>query len=289
MKLAPGVFLGLPMRKRSVAGAVFAEYRYRPATNLVQHSHELGYFSFVLSGSYDERFSTARENHCTSEVALYHPAGEQHSDRFGVRGGHLFSIEISAECLRRAEEYELIVDKRIVFRRPEAEILKRRAFTAFSDPRPVSALILQSVVSELLYQLPWKYSVAPESSSPQWLMRAIEILHAEFREPLRLTSIAERVGTHPVHLARTFRRHRGVTIGNYIRRLRIEHAVEALSRNKGSLAEIACEAGFCDQSHFGRTFKAAVGMTPQQFRSLGANHILSGRKLLYEHLSTSHT
>ncbi|MBV9781790.1 MAG: helix-turn-helix transcriptional regulator, partial [Acidobacteriaceae bacterium] len=91
-------------------------------------------------------------------------------------------------------------------------------------------------------------------------MRAIEILHVEFREPVNLPSLANRVGTHPVHLARTFKRHRGKPIGDYVRELRVSHALEALTNTRKSLAEIASESGFSDQSHFGRVIKAHTGL-----------------------------
>jgi AraC family transcriptional regulator len=45
-----------------------------------------------------------------------------------------------------------------------------------------------------------------------------------FAEPLPLTSVAQRVGVHPVHLARTFRRFYQTTFAGYVRHVRIEFA-----------------------------------------------------------------
>jgi AraC-like DNA-binding protein len=39
-------------------------------------------------------------------------------------------------------------------------------------------------------------------------------------------------------------------------------------RGDRSLAEVAYEAGFADQAHFTRTFKAAFGLTPARYRAL---------------------
>jgi AraC family transcriptional regulator len=44
-------------------------------------------------------------------------------------------------------------------------------------------------------------------------------------------------------------------------------ASEQLTLAKRSLANVAVEAGFCDQSHFNRTFKRFTGMAPGQYRS----------------------
>ena len=93
----------------------------------------------------------------------------------------------------------------------------------------------------------------------------VEILHAEFCQPFSLTALAQRVGAHPVQLARAFRRCQRVTVGQYVRRLRVDYAMNALA-GCDSLPDIAARAGFSDQSHLGRVFRAATGMTPGQFR-----------------------
>ena len=82
-----------------------------------------------------------------------------------------------------------------------------------------------------------------------------------------LMSVAAAVEVHPSHLARVFRKFYGCTLGDFLRRVRLEHAVQALSRQEKSLAEVALAAGFCDQSHLTRAFKSHLGMTPAKFRS----------------------
>jgi AraC family transcriptional regulator len=83
---------------------------------------------------------------------------------------------------------------------------------------------------------------------------------------LSLTSLAEAIGIHPVYLASEFRRHYRRSIGAYVRRLRVDYACRQLTTTEAPLAEIALAAGFADQSHFSRTFKSHVGMTPLAYR-----------------------
>ena len=77
---------------------------------------------------------------------------------------------------------------------------------------------------------------------------------------------------HPVHLAREFRRFQRCTIGEYIRQLRIERACRQLHASDEPLATIASAVGFSDQSHFSRTFKRLIGMTPAGYRATFAAH-----------------
>jgi AraC family transcriptional regulator len=78
--------------------------------------------------------------------------------------------------------------------------------------------------------------------------------------------VAQRVGVHPVHLARTFRRFYQTTFAGYVRHVRIEFARRELAASSASLSAIAAAAGFCDQSHFSRLFKQYTGVTPAEYR-----------------------
>jgi AraC family transcriptional regulator len=102
---------------------------------------------------------------------------------------------------------------------------------------------------------------------PRWMARVTDFLHDRYQEHISLGEIASTVGVHPVHLARQFRRYEGCTIGEYIRRLRIELACRKLRVSNESLSAIAAGVGFADQSHFSRIFKNIVGITPAQYRA----------------------
>jgi AraC family transcriptional regulator len=75
---------------------------------------------------------------------------------------------------------------------------------------------------------------------------------------------------HPVHLSREFHKHFRMTVGEYIRKRRIEHASELLSNSELPMSEIASICGFSDQSHFCALFKKHLGMTPGNFRDVSA-------------------
>jgi AraC family transcriptional regulator len=65
---------------------------------------------------------------------------------------------------------------------------------------------------------------------------------------------------------RLFRAHRNCSPGEYLRQLRIAHAARELARSARSIADIAVEAGFYDQSHFTNAFKRQLGVTPAEYR-----------------------
>ena len=69
-------------------------------------------------------------------------------------------------------------------------------------------------------------------------------------------------------LSREFRKHYDTTIGEFIRKRRIEHACQLLASSDTSLSEIALVCGFSDQSHFCAMFKSHTGLTPAKFRDM---------------------
>ena len=71
---------------------------------------------------------------------------------------------------------------------------------------------------------------------------------------------------HPVTLARAFRTFYGCSVGEYLRRVRVDLAGRWLSDTNLGLAQIALSAGFCDQSHFSNVFRRIIGLTPSRYR-----------------------
>jgi len=130
----------------------------------------------------------------------------------------------------------------------------------------VAPLAMESLILEMLVQAT-RLTSTTERNPPQWLRQAREFLHSQFAEALSLSSVAGLVGVHAAHLAKVFRKHYGCTLGDYVRRLRLEYASQLLARSEDTLSEIALAAGFYDQSHFARLFKHRFGVSPGVFRA----------------------
>ena len=84
--------------------------------------------------------------------------------------------------------------------------------------------------------------------------------------PPSLRELARAAGVHRVHLARSFRAATGLSVGAFVRKLRLDWAEEQLVRTSKPLVELSAEAGFADQSHFTRLFRTRTGLTPALYR-----------------------
>ena len=97
------------------------------------------------------------------------------------------------------------------------------------------------------------------------LDRAIDFVHAHLAEDISLDSLSNAAGLSPFHFARLFKRSTGLSPHQYVLRCRVERARGLLMRSKSSIAEVAVEVGFCDQSHLAAHFKRVYGVSPKAF------------------------
>jgi AraC family transcriptional regulator len=101
---------------------------------------------------------------------------------------------------------------------------------------------------------------------PRAVRRAIEYMRANLSHSVRLEDIAGAVGLSIFHFSRTFRHTTGLPPHRYLTHARIERVKVLLLESEQSLAAIADETGFSDQSHMSKIFRRLAGTTPKQFR-----------------------
>jgi AraC-like DNA-binding protein len=82
---------------------------------------------------------------------------------------------------------------------------------------------------------------------------------------ITLAALAEAVGVTRFQVVRDVRRETGLTPGGFVRTLRLRRAA-GLIEDGEALAAAAAAAGFADQSHLTRAFRAVHGVTPRAFQ-----------------------
>ena len=226
---------------------------------LRDHRHEGAYFSFLLAGGYVEKTRTG-ECVCLRGTVIWHPAGETHSDRFLALGGHLMNLELKSAWIASAEDkIKLPSGRRVVSDGPAYALGLEFYHAVNNDSQPE-----EDCGIELLAL----FSKCSATQQPAWLRRALELVHASFDRQVTLAIVAKEVGVHPVHVARSFPRYVGCTLGDYLARIRLRHAFDLLQTRETTIASVAAECGFSDQAHLCRVFKKNTGLTPSGYRKL---------------------
>lgn len=104
------------------------------------------------------------------------------------------------------------------------------------------------------------------NTAQRFVRRALAFIQAHFAEPISREEIAKHVAISSNYLTDCFRQVLGITPMTYLTRYRIQQAQRLLDTTDLSITDIALETGFSEISHFTRTFKREVGVSPHAYR-----------------------
>jgi AraC family transcriptional regulator len=251
---------GQSLRSFRSAHVTLTETRHPCGMTLPRHAHEHACLNFVLSGVYDERIEGVAPEHEPLGL-VFKPALAEHANCFAHGGARCLLVELTS-----AEFGPLGVDlsSPAESRDPRAATLALALWNELAGTP--DSLAVEALTLELYAQvLGSRETRVLEQRSPR-LAAAAARLHEDPSTPWTLSRLAAEVGLHPSHLARAFHARHGVTIGEYLRHLRVARAARRLAQSEEPIASVARTLGFADQSHLTRAFRARLGLTPGAFR-----------------------
>jgi AraC family transcriptional regulator len=220
----------------------------------------------VLSGEY--RSAAGARPTLNRPALIYNPAGTTHRDHFEHGRGSFYSISLDPTRARQVLQGVALPQEPRYLERAEQQGLAVSIAGLCAQQR--ADLSLEALALELLGSMDER--TAATAGMPPWMPLALELLHDRYAADLSVAEVAATVGVHPIHLARTFRRHFRCTPGAFTRFRRLEKAVGLLSATTSPLTEIALSCGFADQSHLTHAFARWLGASPARYRALTAGH-----------------
>jgi AraC family transcriptional regulator len=260
-------FYGVRSAAWQHGGLRLSESTYPANLKMPSHAHEQAYLGIVLSGGYTERVGR-KTRECKSLTTVFHPRGESHSVAFHNSRVRIFRIEITGEWRERAGQYVKLPDEPAESDGGPLASLVLRLHNEFRSRDSWSGLAIEGLALEMMAELARCSTKQSEEGVPAWLDEVRQKLASRIGETPPLAELAAIAGVHPVHLAREFRRHFRCTIGDFIRRVRVEFACREIAETDAPLSEVALAAGFYDQSHFSNMFRRFTGMTPTAYRAI---------------------
>jgi AraC family transcriptional regulator len=100
----------------------------------------------------------------------------------------------------------------------------------------------------------------------QRMLRVLVHIQGHLDEPLPLQELAAVACFSPYHFHRIFKGMVGESVKEYVRRLRLERAASQLKLSSSAVVQVALNAGYDSHEAFTRSFKAAFGSAPSQYR-----------------------
>ena len=96
--------------------------------------------------------------------------------------------------------------------------------------------------------------------------RVAEFVSADPAAPITLSDMARVAGLSPSAFIRAFKRGMGMTPHRFVMEHRLQLARRMLAESDRPIVDIALSLGFSSQSHFGASFRAALGVSPARYR-----------------------
>lgn len=266
LRMQPRRFFGEYRAERRIGDLALAELEPTvPEDEVRTHTHDDAHFLLLLEGNY---LSEARGMPavCSKRTLILNPPGTTHRDRFRGLEGRFFTLSMPASAWQAATATRDLPETAL--RMPAAALVRasllRHELQAWDGASP---LAVEAGFEELLDAAALARAESAVQA-PAWLQRACERLRQDWTTTPRLAELAREADLHPVYFARAFRRRYRCSPGEYLRRFRLERAVDLLHERKLPLTDIALACGYVDQSHFTHAFRRAYRCTPARYRAL---------------------
>lgn len=264
--LPPGELLGNTIRRQSVPGAVLAETSYRSNALLPPHSHSAATLFFIVRGHYEERAGERRFSYPSGSFA-YNPPHGIHSGAFAGQSCRAFHVELT----RDIEVATLPTDRSGIGGGSVHAIglLLRQLHRELHHADDVQPLAIEGLILQLTAAIArGGGALARAGREESAVQRACDIL-ADARDCVPdWSTVSAELGMSEEVLLQAFRRVVGCSPAAYVRRCRVDAAARKLAFGDAPLSRIALDAGFYDQAHFSRSFKAIFGVSPSAYRKL---------------------
>ena len=139
---------------------------------------------------------------------------------------------------------------------------------------PVQRAGCKAALLQLLFELARRF---PASELMHWefirhqqrslrLKAVFDHVREHYADRLTVAQAARMVGMSQPQFMKTFKRVAGMTLVAYLSHVRLANGSRLLRETGLTIAEIATDVGFSDQSYFDKRFKRAFGRTPREFR-----------------------
>ncbi|MET0637917.1 MAG: helix-turn-helix transcriptional regulator [Chitinophagaceae bacterium] len=262
--LTRGTFYGDTNKTNSLEGITLTDTVYTH-DKVDWHHHENAYFTFILEGAVIE--GNKKETYtCTPGTLLYHNWQEPHYNIKPAGFTRGFHLEIDKDWRWLPDMSDPGLQGSLNITDPDIKLLMYRIFREQKIGDLQMATAVDALALEVLARLTDSKGHR-KYNKPKWVDQLNQLLHDQLAEKLTLDYLSQAIDLHPSHLSRDFSKYFNCTLGEYMRKLKVEKALSLMSMPK-SFTEIAYECGFFDQSHFTRCCREITGLSPSQHRKL---------------------
>jgi AraC-like DNA-binding protein/ligand-binding sensor protein len=189
-----------------------------------------------------------------------------------VGGRHLATL-LSGQVFRREPtERDFLMVAKMIGEGYSGDWLKKLRKAYFDTPvltaeRFQAALQLLEVFAQYLADSVSRQAIACSETDPDAVANAKQFVQAHVEEPITLAQVVQHVHVSRFYFCKLFKKATGMTLTDYISRVRIEKAKTLLSDPSRRISEVVFASGFGSIPRFNSVFKRQVGMPPTEYRA----------------------
>lgn len=129
-------------------------------------------------------------------------------------------------------------------------------------------VLINLIIRQYLQEL--KMKTAKKSSLMAWELKAIHEISAEIRKnperPYSVTEISRKIGVSIPRLQLGFKEEYNMTVGLYIKEMRLQEAERLLRKTERNISEVVYSIGLSSRSYFSRIFKEKYNCSPSTYK-----------------------
>lgn len=244
-------------------GIAVVETEYQNKVYEGWHSHNNAHITLFLKGGTTEKRKNYSETLGAGSLLFYH-SDELHLNQNTLFPSRNINIEIEDNLLKELRIDEAAIEKSV----QNSALAKFLILKIFKETQRADTFS-NDTIKMLFLQLSNPASHLERfDKSPFWVKSINELLNDCWNENPNLKDLAQVLNLNPVTISKHFPKYFGCTLGEYMRRIKINRSLSMIQSTESNLTEIGLECGFADQSHFTRTFKDQTGFLPKQFQKL---------------------
>jgi len=148
----------------------------------------------------------------------------------------------------------------------DQELLERWAADFAKNERDLREILLLEIEARLRRIGRARQRRSSSITHGDQVERVTRVIGERYAEALTIDDIATAVKLHPNYLMRMFKRRCGMSLWEYVTRLRVSHAQRLLLMTERKLLDVALESGFGSVSRFHAAFRRICRQTPRAYR-----------------------
>ncbi|MDB5158443.1 MAG: hypothetical protein JWR50_3150 [Mucilaginibacter sp.] len=261
INLSNGQYLGSNKRCYYAGGIILTETEYHNKVFEGWHAHENNHISLIIKGG-NRKERKQRDTAALPGTLLFYHQDELHRNLHTSHPSKNINLEITGEFMQQYELGENDLEK--MARHPDASFSLLKMYHEAAQADHFSASSIHILLLDLLSDSKKLHKKGP----PAWLKTIIDFLQDNWQQYPDLDELAAISGVNPVTIYKHFSTYMGCTLGEYRRRLKVQHALRLIHIGTLSLTEVAYYCGFADQSHFIRNFRELTHFLPKAYQKL---------------------